>query len=318
MAKNVDVYRRSPPPSYSDLEQYQLTTEVIVNEDHQECDNSPIICPNECSGDEIERGMLQDHLDKCPFQEVECEFSHVGCQEKVRRCDLAQHLSDNGIHHSLLSSKTIHEKLLKTIDEKERQLQKKDIQLQEKDRQLDEKDRQLQEKDKMLALLLSEICDSREESKCLLDRIYLHTVKIYNVDIVLSVTMTELKHKKDNKLQWYSPPYYTRIHYGYKMGFVVDFLWQYGTPGYLNIYSYMMKGHYDDHLQWPFQGTVVIRIVNRNGCEYVFKYMESSDSGNRVTNGERGPVLSPRSGYSSYKNIKLLKDDCLQFQVIIP
>ena len=311
MAKSVDVYRYSSPPPYSDCESYQLTNEVIVSEDHQECDNSPIICPNECSGDEIERGMLQDHLDKCPFQVVECEFSHVGCQEKVRRCDLAQHLSGNGVHHSALSSKMIYEKLLKTIDEKERQLQKKDIQLQEKDRQL-------QEKDKMLALLLSEIRDSREESKCLLGSIYLHTLKLLSVGIVLYVTMTELKYKMDNKLQWFSPPYYTRVHYGYKMGFVVDFLWQYGTPGYLNIYSYMMKGHYDDHLQWPFQGTVVIRIVNRNRCEYVFKYMESSDSGNRVTNGERGPVLSPRSGYSSYKNIKLLKDDCLQFEVIIP
>ena len=295
MAKSVDVYYRcSPPPPYSDLEQYQLTNGVIVNEDHQECDNSPIICPNECSGDEIERRMLQDHLKKCPFQVVECEFSHVGCQEKVRRCDLAQHLSDNGIQHGVLSSKMIYEKLLETIKEK---------------------DRQLQEKDKMLALLLSEIRDSREESKCLLGGIYSHTVD--SDSVVLRVTMTELKHKKDNKLQWYSPPYYTRIHYGYKMGFVVDFLWQYGTPGYLDIYSYMMKGHYDDHLQWPFKGIVIIRIVNRNGPDYVFKYMDS-DSGNRVTNGERGPVLSPQSGYSSYKNIKLLKDDCLQFQVIIP
>ena len=84
-----------------------------------------------------------------------------------------------------------------------------------------EKDRQFQEKDKMLALLLSKICDSREESKCLLGGIYSHTVD--SDSFVLRVTMTELKHKMDNKLQWFSPPYYTRIHYGYKMGFVVNF-----------------------------------------------------------------------------------------------
>ena len=165
----------------------------------------------------------------------------------------------------------------------------------------------------MLALLLSEIRDSRQESKCLLGSIYSHTVKMDS--FVLCDTMTELKHKMDNKLQWFSPPYYTRLHYGYKMGFVVDFLWQYGTPGYLDIYSYMMKGHYGDHLQWPFKGIVIIRIVNRNGSDYVFKYIDS-DSGNRVTSEERGPVLSPWSGYSSYKSLNLLKDDCLQFQVI--
>ena len=133
----------------------------------------------------------------------------------------------------------------------------------------------------------------------------------------LRVTMTELKHKMDNKLQWFSPPYYTRLHYGYKMGFVVDFLWQYGTPGYLDIYSYMMKGHYDDHLQWPFKGTVIIRIVNRSGPDYVFNYT-GSVCGNRITNGERGPVLSPHSGYSSYTRFNLLKDDRLQFYVLIP
>ena len=192
MAKSVDVYRHTSPPPYSDFEQYQLTNEVIVIEDHQECDNSPIICPNECSGDVIEQQMLQDHLDKCPFQVVECEFSFVGCQEKVRRCDLAKHLSNNVVHHTALSFKMIHEKLLKIIEEK-------DIQLQEKDRQL-------QEKDKMLALLLSEICDSRQESKCLLGSIYSHTIKMDS--FVLCVTMTELKHKMNNKLQWFSPPYY--------------------------------------------------------------------------------------------------------------
>ena len=63
---------------------YQSTYEVIVNEHCPVCDKYPIICPNECSGDEIEQGMLQDHLNKCPFQVVECEFSHMGCQMKRR------------------------------------------------------------------------------------------------------------------------------------------------------------------------------------------------------------------------------------------
>ena len=90
---------------------YQSTYEVIVNEHYPVCDKYPIICPNKCSGDEIERGMLHDHLDKCPFQVVECEFSHMGCQDKVGCCDLAQHLSDNGVHHIALSSKMIYENL---------------------------------------------------------------------------------------------------------------------------------------------------------------------------------------------------------------
>ena len=52
-------------------DQNQSTYEVIVNEHYPVCDNYLIICPNECSGNEIEQGMLQDHLNKCPFQVVE-------------------------------------------------------------------------------------------------------------------------------------------------------------------------------------------------------------------------------------------------------
>ena len=103
--------------------------------------------------------MLQDHLDKCPFQEVECEFSHVGCKDKVGCCDLAQHLSDNGIHHSALSSKMICENLQiwwkRNTDnyKRDRQLQEKEGQIAIKEKKYDEQKsmiEQLQEKDKKL------------------------------------------------------------------------------------------------------------------------------------------------------------------------
>ena len=55
-------------------------------------------------------------------------------------------------------------------------------------RTIEEKDRQLWKNDKMLALLLSEVHDSREESKCLLGSIYSHIVD--SDSVVLGVTMT--------------------------------------------------------------------------------------------------------------------------------
>ena len=228
---------------------YQSTYEVIVNEHYPICDKYPIICPNKCSGDEIERGMLQDHLDKCPFQMVECEFSHVGCQEKVHRCDLAQHLSDNSVQHSVLSSKMICESLQKMMEEKDRLLQ-------EKDKQLLEKDRQLQEKDRKLDLLLSEIhklgLELRVDKKDL--------VKIYDKvcgDTVLSVTIERATYKKDKKVQWYSPPYFSHRHYGYKMCFEVDFDYSHRVTS-LAIFSYMIPGSDDDILEWPFKGKVIV------------------------------------------------------------
>ena len=300
---------------------YQSTYEVIVNEHYPVCDKYPIICPNECSGDEIEQGMLQDHLNKCPFQVVECEFSYVGCREKVRRCDLVQHLSDNGIHHSALSSKMIYESLQKMMEEKERLLQEKDKQLQEKDRQLQEKetqlvkkdnelkltvrqkDEQLQEKDRQLQQkdhLLLEVCELRGENKTLLSTIY---DKICT-DTVLSVTMTDFTYKERNRVQWFSPPYFTHL-FGYKMCFEVD-LNDSNTNRSLYIYSYMMRGPYDDHLQWPFKWKVIVRLLNQCGDDhhhdYVFDYKDKVQ-GQRVTSGERGTHLQTQSRCLSYNEL---------------
>ena len=377
---------------------YQSTYEVIVNKHYPTCDKYPIICPNECSGDKIERGMLQDHLDKCLFQVVECEFSHMGCQEKVRRCDLAKHLSYNSIHHTALSSKMIYESLQKMMKEKDRQLQEKDRQLQEKeiqlakkdnelklivqqkDKQIQEKDAQLQDKgqqlevkDKKLDLLLSEVRELRAENKSLLTTICsslacstsnphslsnsfslsnpfplsnslslsnpppLSNPLIQRSDAVPTrpvcdvILLTEFRQKKDNRLvHWFSSPYF--IHFNgynsYKMCFEVDFKCD-ESRTLLCVYSHMMLGPYDNHLQWPFKGKVIVQLLNQLGdyhhYDYVFNYKDN-DRGKRVTRGERGDHLLPQNtflpfdqlGYNVIDNRQYLKDDCLKFKVLVP
>ena len=301
---------------------YQSTYEVIVNEHYPVCDKYPIICPNECSGDDIERGMLHDHLDKCPYQVVECEFSYVGCKEKVRRCDLAQHLSDNGIHHSALSSKTIYESLQKIMEEKDRLLQ-------EKDKQLLEKDRQLQEKDKKLDLLLTEIhklgLELRGDNKDSSPAVDLYD-KVCG-DTVLSVTIERATYKKDKQVQWISPSYFSHRLYGYKMFFEVDFSYSHRVAS-LAIFSYMIPGPYDDILEWPFKEKVIVRLLNQcddhHHYDYVFDYKDD-DRGKRVTDGERGAALSPQGthlpldqlSYNADTNFQYLKDDCLKFEVSV-
>ena len=125
---------------------YQSTYEVIVNEHHPVCDKYLIICPNKCSEDEIERGVLPSHLDNCPNQLLECEFSHVGCHEKIRRCDLLKHQSEQGLYHNALYFKVIYESLQPIIKRKDRQIKEKDVQLLKKDEELKELSRKLEEK----------------------------------------------------------------------------------------------------------------------------------------------------------------------------
>ena len=272
--------------------------------------------------------MLQDHLDKCPFQVVECEFSHVGCQEKVRRCDLGLHLSDNGVHHTALSSKMIYDSFQKMMEEKDRQLQEKDRQLQEKEAQIAKKDEQLVNKydeQKSIIQQLQERDEKLDELSKNLECLKYIVANIHSIvnDAVLSVTMTEFKHKKDNRLRWLSRPYYTHIN-GYKMCFEVDFYNNSETS--LRIDSYIMPGPYDDNLQWPFNGKVIVQLLNQlndhHHYDYVFDYKDE-EQGKRVPGGELGEHLETltlpfsRLDYDASNKCQYLKDDCLKFKVIV-
>ena len=241
-----------------------------------------ILCTQGCDK-EIELGELKNHLQDCTHVQVKCEFSHVGCQEKVRRCDLAQHLSDNGIQHSALSSK-------------------------------------------MICLVLDEVRELREENKKLKELVSNIHDKVCS-EAVPTFIMEQYAQKKVSKDQWFSPAYFTQHTNGYRMCFEVDFD---DDDDELYIYSCVMKGPYDDHLQWPFKGKVIIRLLNQLGdhhhCDFVFDYKDSDDKGKRVDSGERGEsyilsmnCLSIRQlDYKTDTNCRYLKDDCLKFKVVVP
>ena len=180
---------------------YQSTYEVIVNEHHPVCDKYLIICPNKCSEDEIERGVLPSHLDKCPNQLLECEFSHVGCHEKIRRCDLLKHQSEQGPHHNALYFKVIYESLQMTNQTKDELLQEKDKQLQEKDAQLLEKDKELMEMLRRLEEKDEQVAKKFEKLKETMQRKEKQLQEIGQQLIEKDKELQEQLVKKDKKLE---------------------------------------------------------------------------------------------------------------------
>ena len=61
------------------------------------------------------------------------------------------------------------------------------------------------------------------------------------------------------------PPFYTHSH-GYK--FCVNVYPQGNGDGkgtHVSVYTYLMKGPFDDHLKWPFRVEITIQIVNQDG-----------------------------------------------------
>ena len=84
---------------------FKSTYEEVCNKHWPECANYPLPCPNKCGIATVQRGSLEQHLNECPLQQVECEFCHAGCKEKIQRKDLQGHMEKNVQKHlSLLSS----------------------------------------------------------------------------------------------------------------------------------------------------------------------------------------------------------------------
>ena len=81
------------------------TYEEVCNKHWPNCRKYPLPCPNKCGIAEVQRGSLEQHLNECPLQQVDCEFCHAGCKEKIQRKDTEGHMEKNLQKHlSLLST----------------------------------------------------------------------------------------------------------------------------------------------------------------------------------------------------------------------
>ena len=100
---------------------FKATYERVANQHWTECKKYPLPCPNDCGVGTVKRYWLNLHLSDCPLQLVECEFSHAGCTEKVRRKDTARHMEENTQKHLLMVSTSMN-KIMKLLQEKDRQI----------------------------------------------------------------------------------------------------------------------------------------------------------------------------------------------------
>ena len=98
-----------------------------------------------------------------------------------------------------------------------------------------------------------------------------------------------------------------------------------GKGTHVSVFAYLMRGENDDHLPWPFTGTVTVELLNQlEDKNHHFLRMRFPAS-QRVTDGERAltgygrPCYSPHSslGYDEAKHCQYLKDDCLYFRVTV-
>ena len=134
---------------------FKATYEVMVDTHWPVCVYFPLQCPNFC-GLTCKRDVMEDHMRMCRLEEVECEFSGVGCDGMFRREDQEEHTRQNNQKHLAMTATTsvkMNQKLLEQeekLQEQEEKLQEQEEKLQEQEEKLQEQEEKLQEQEEKL------------------------------------------------------------------------------------------------------------------------------------------------------------------------
>ena len=286
---------------------YGADFEDVTTKHWPVCGFHPVTCPNEC-GVYPERQNLEHHVSKdCPLTVINCDFHYAGCEVQLPRKDMPAHLAENLVVHTTKLVTSMQEK----IQEKDEQIAALTLETRELRNALTEKE-----------LEIAQLKARQEEDHSSLQAMQSHGV------LPVEVTMTEFeKHKQDSD-EWFSEPFYSHPH-GYKLCLEVDANGWGRTKGtHVAVGVRLIRGQFDDHLQFPFRGKITIQLVNcLNRKEHhtgTVDFGEGNDgSTSRVTTGDRAPLglsnskFLPHSelGYDRAKNRQFLKDDCLHFRV---
>lgn len=128
----------------------------------------------------------------------------------------------------------------------------------------------------------------------------------------------EIQLKKDTKEDFYSPTFYTSCR-GYCMCIKLYTNSAASECTHVLVCPGVVKGKYDNELQWPFVGTVTCEILNQLEDNHHLKKRITFQSVNNVVAG------TFRGGYRSFffeahdavKNAQYLKGDALYFRVSV-
>ena len=248
---------------------FSSTYEDVATKHYSDCPSYPIVCPNLCSKEKLKRSSLDRHLLDCPDEIVLCSFNEMGCEERMKRRCLQEHIEANVMQHQLMICNAF-----KNV-KKENESLKDDIKI------LKQSNEELQKNNATLKSAQGRIDHSTIGFVLKMDEeVTKHQWKEYFSSLAMVSTNTpnpvcpviikwpdysEVKQvAKDAKSSkyYYTRPFYTH-HNGYKMQLRVYPYGKINSRKNITMYCYIMQGENDDYLKWPYKGTVAITLFNQ-------------------------------------------------------
>ena len=208
--------------------EYESTYDDVIHNHWPICSHHPVQCPNGC-GAFPQRQNLDSHMQKeCPLTVVECEFHCAGCEVKLPRRNMPDHLKDSIVTH-LSQLAMSHRRQQEVYQEEIKALE-----------------RRHHEETKIVKALTEEIDELKMQTERL--RWEMHA------PIVPTDFMVENPHASIN---WYSTPFYSHSQ-GYKLC-----LRLYDFCGYY-IICLLMQGEFDSILNWPLKAMMKLKLCRHS------------------------------------------------------
>ena len=141
-------------------------------------------------------------------------------------------------------------------------------------------------------------------------------------------TLTRYSEYKRTNNHWCSLPFHSRDK-SYKLHLRVDANGDGSGKGtHLSLCVFLLKGEYDDQLQWPFNANITVQLLNWSGDnsheeETIPHHKAPLDYRTRVTGRERAPggmgcpqFISHSVLESVSSNTRYINEDSLCFRII--
>ena len=274
-----------PDSDYDDIQSTLISNPVMESSfsDHSgsldDSGTAIVKCPNNC-GKFIERKSLENHiLIDCPMTVIDCEFKYVGCDIRLPRKDMLIHTEQAVIYH-LTKRMGNYEQRIKMLEADKRTLS---VRCESLEAQLKELVGKISEAFDKISQLVDPKGDypkhgsDNDQDYVNMDEVYYESVadedcsyvsaiKLASASLVPKIsnfTMNNFQFHKENDDHWVSHPFYTHPQ-GYKMCLRVTANGQGSGKGtHITVAVYLMKGEFDNQLEWPFRGDITIQLLNQ-------------------------------------------------------
>ena len=312
------------------------------------CRKFPEPCPNSCEVGNVERCNIEQHRSVCPFEPVPCGMKEFGCSVVVPRKELATHMKESELQH-LTAMTMLNLCLTKQLQQDSTDRDKKIAQLQQE--MIDQKKLQtemkmkmdeirtaitdeqkkmqiamLEEQKKMQTEINTRIDEQKRELTVLKTDIEKVKHTTHHIEqhtpcgactVCEIFTFTQYSKRKCSGCNVESDPFYTH-HHGYRLKLRI--LYYTLSDNDIGAHLYLMKGEYDDQLNWPVEVKVQLELLNQNGDHHHVVRTKNLkwNKDERDTWGVIDEYLMKyRDLEKSSDSVQYMMDDCLKFRLHI-